>query len=125
MNFKWTEDKIAETEKALATATDPVEIDRLKHSLSRWKFRLETDRRVFKQTPMTLTENEKKTIMAVFWDCMCRQDLSYWMGSITQQEMSKLYHKLKYEDYCKNHYITYEEMTEEDFIQAEMENCND
>lgn len=70
---------------------------------------------------MTLTENEKRTVMAVFWDCMCRKDLSYWMGSITQTEMSKLYHKLKYEDYCTAHHIAYEEMTEDDMVNAELD----
>lgn len=38
------------------------------------------------------------------------------VGSITEEEIQKLYSKLKYEDYCIEHNINYEDMDEDDFI---------
>lgn len=38
------------------------------------------------------------------------------IGSITEEEIQKLYLRLKYEDYCVEHNMNYEDMTEDDFI---------
>lgn len=67
---------------------------------------------------MTLTENEKRTVLAVF-DSLIRKpysELNTFLGSRTIQEMGRLFLKMKYDDYCNEHGIAYEDMTEEDFI---------
>ena len=47
-----------------------------------------------------------------------------YLGSETIKEMRTLYDKLRYEEYCERRGIAYEEMTEEDFIDAyEHEYC--
>ena len=67
-----------------------------------------------------MTDLEKRTVRAVFHELLKKPyaELNTFLGSITIEEMQKLYSKLKYEGYCKDHEITYEEMTEDDFIQA-------
>lgn len=37
------------------------------------------------------------------------------LGSIGDKDACELYHRLKYEDYCKEHGIDYDDMTEDDF----------
>lgn len=70
-----------------------------------------------------LTEREKITVLAVFEDLLMKpySELNTFIGSMTISDMQKLYLKLKYEDYCREHNIVYEDMTEDDFIQYEME----
>lgn len=70
---------------------------------------------------MTLSDRELGTVLAVFDSVMHRNDLNSWLGSLTIEEMSKLYHKLRYRGYCESHGITYEEMTEDDFMSAYFE----
>ena len=72
---------------------------------------------------MTLTANEKRTVLAVFEELNKRKysELNTFLGSITIREMQALYQKLRYEGYCERHGITYEEMTDDDFIDAAME----
>ena len=67
-----------------------------------------------------MTDQEKRTVLAAFHELLKRpyDELNTFLGSLTISEMEKLYSKLKYEGYCKDHGITYEEMTEDDFIQA-------
>lgn len=69
---------------------------------------------------MTLTHEEKMTVLAVFGELLRKPDreLNTFLGSMTIEEMHKLYGKLHYEDYCEEHGIKYEDMTEEDFIDA-------
>ena len=64
-----------------------------------------------------MTDQEKRTVRAVFNELLKKPyaELNTFLGSLTIKEMQKLYSKLKYEDYCKDHEITYEEMTEDDF----------
>ena len=71
---------------------------------------------------MKLTENEKRTVLAVFGELLKKPygELNEFLGSLTIQEMQKLYYKLKYDDYCQEHGIAYENMTEEDFIDANL-----
>lgn len=73
-----------------------------------------------------MTAHEKNVVMAVFSTLleMGYSELNTFMGSITIKEMSDLYHRLKYEDYCQKHGLTYEEMTENDFCQAFEEECD-
>ncbi len=72
---------------------------------------------------MTLTANEKRTVLAVFEELNKRKysELNTFLGSITIREMQALYQKLRYEGYCARRGTTYEEMTDDDFIDAAME----
>ena len=75
---------------------------------------------------MTLTKKEKKVVLGVFGELIGRKysELGTFLGSETIKEMQTLYSKLRHEEYCKRRGITYEEMTEEDFIDAyEHEYC--
>lgn len=75
---------------------------------------------------MTLTKKEKRVVLAVFDELNKKRDaeLNMYLGSETIKEMRTLYDKLRYEEYCERRGITYEEMTEEDFIDAyEHEYC--
>ena len=67
-----------------------------------------------------MTEAEKRTVLAVFGELLKKPygELNTFLGSLTIEEMQKLYSKLKYEPFCLRHGIKYEDMTEEDFIQA-------
>ena len=75
---------------------------------------------------MTLTKKEKIVVLAVFDELNKKRnaELNMYLGSETIKEMRTLYDKLRYEEYCERRGITYEEMTEEDFIDAyEHEYC--
>lgn len=75
---------------------------------------------------MTLTKKEKRVVLAVFDELNKKRnaELNMYLGSETIKEMRTLYDKLRYEEYCERRGITYEEMTEEDFIDAyEHEYC--
>ena len=76
---------------------------------------------------MKLTENEKRTIKAVFGELLKKpySELNSFLGSITIEEMQTLYLKLRYEQYCDEHSMNYEDMTEDDFIFAEEERANE
>lgn len=69
---------------------------------------------------MTLTKKEKIVVLAVFDELNKKRnaELNMYLGSETIKEMRTLYDKLRYEEYCERRGITYEEMTEEDFIDA-------
>lgn len=74
---------------------------------------------------MTLTKEEKRTVLAVFDELakMKYSDLNTFLGSITIKEMMALRQKLEYEEYCENHGIRYEDMTEDDFINKALEDA--
>lgn len=76
---------------------------------------------------MRLTANEKRTVKAIFGELLKKRysELNCFLGSITIEEMQKLYSKLRYEQYCDEHGISYEDMTEDDFILAEEEIANE
>jgi hypothetical protein len=67
-----------------------------------------------------MTAREKRTVLSVFEALtkMRYDELNTFLGSVTIQEMSRLYLKLKYEDYCREHGIKYEDMTADDFADA-------
>ena len=69
---------------------------------------------------MKFTEEEMRTIKAVFDELhkMPFSDLNKVWGSMTCEEIGRLANKLYYNDYCERHGITYEDMTEGDFIDA-------
>ena len=72
---------------------------------------------------MTLTANEKRTVLSVF-DELCKKsysELNMFLGSITIKEMQLLRLKLQYEDYCDRHGIQLEDMTDDDFEAAALE----
>lgn len=72
---------------------------------------------------MTLTADEMRTVKAVFGelDRIPYSKLNTFLGSETIREMHKIYQKMRYEKYCERNGITYEEMTEDDFIVAALE----
>lgn len=47
------------------------------------------------------------------------------VGSLTMQEASDLYRRLKYENYCIKHRIAFEDMTEDDYANAYEESLSD
>lgn len=69
---------------------------------------------------MELSNEEKRTVLAVFDSLLHKptDELHKFLGSFTIQEMQKLYQKIRYDDYCKSRGIAYEDMTEEDFVDA-------
>ena len=72
---------------------------------------------------MNLPADEKKTVLAVF-STLCEMkddDLHKFLGSITINEMKSLERKLHYEGFCERRGIKYEDMTEEDFMDAYFE----
>lgn len=69
---------------------------------------------------MELTYKEVRTLKAVLYDLVTTfqdYELNRFMGSETIKDMKALQQKLHYYDYCQEHGITYEDMTEDDFIQ--------
>lgn len=66
------------------------------------------------------TEQETQTVLAVLGSLVCMHDreLNTFLGSITMEEMKKLYWKLHYNPYCEKYGVKYEDMTEDDFIRA-------
>lgn len=72
---------------------------------------------------VTLTKAEKRTVQAVFSEMLKlpHAKLNSIVGSVTIEEMRKLYSKLYYEDFCERHGMKYEDMTEDDFVQAWLE----
>lgn len=72
---------------------------------------------------MNLTEAEVRTVLAVFSDCLRLKysELNRFIGSEAIQNMQKLHSKLSHRDYCERHNIRFEDMTDEDFMQAYFE----
>ena len=78
-----------------------------------------------------MTDKEKRIVMAVFgtllgehtWNELNAAPFS--LGSLTIKEMQDMYNHLKYDDYCKSRGITYEQMTEDDFIWYEEEKAHE
>ena len=67
-----------------------------------------------------MTAQEKRTVLSVFEALtkMRYSELNTFLGSVTIREMSELYSRLKYEDYCIGRGIKYEDMTADDFADA-------
>lgn len=76
---------------------------------------------------MTLTANEKRTVLAVFGELkrMRYSELNTFLGSMTIKDMYTLYSKLEHEDYCNRRGILFEDMTEEDFEDAALEKARE
>lgn len=70
-----------------------------------------------------MTKKEKTLVMGVFGSLLQKSysELNTFLGSLTIQEMQEMYSRLEYEDYCNDHGIKYEDMTDDDFIQACLE----
>ena len=69
---------------------------------------------------MELTYKEVRTLKAVLSDLVTTfqdYELNRFMGSETIKDMKALQQKFHYYDYCQEHGIAYEDMTEDDFIQ--------
>ena len=70
---------------------------------------------------MTLTDRELRTVYAVFESLEQRfsdEEMHCFIGSITMEEMKTLRNKLYYRDYCEEHGVAYEDLTDDDFIRA-------
>ena len=50
------------------------------------------------------------------------KELNKFLGSTTIVEMMTLANKMRYAEYCERHGIAYEDMTDEDFVDAALEN---
>lgn len=76
---------------------------------------------------MTLTADEMRTVEAVFGELgrIPYSKLNTFLGSETIREMCTIYQKLRYEKYCERNGITYEEMEEDDFINAYLEEAEE
>lgn len=72
---------------------------------------------------MNLTASEKKTVRAVFFELLRKpyKELNTFLGSLTIEDMQKLYDKLNMEDYCELHNIAYEDLTEDDRLNKYLE----
>lgn len=70
-----------------------------------------------------MTREEKRTVLAVFGELVKKDynELNTFLGSVTIREMTRMYDRLKYEDWCDEHGISYEGMTDDDRIQAWMD----
>ena len=72
---------------------------------------------------MKITEKEKELMLTVF-DKLFQtdySDLNKIFGSVTIKEIRDLYLKLYYNGYCERHGIKFEDMTEDDFEEADFE----
>lgn len=69
---------------------------------------------------MKFTERELVVIQEVFGELlrMPNSKLNTLLGTETIDVMSKIHHKLEYSNYCEKHGKKYEELTEEDYIEA-------
>ena len=76
---------------------------------------------------MKLTADEKRTVKAVFGELLKKpySEINTFLGSLTIEEMQKLYSKLRYEQYLDERGIEYEDMTEDAFISAEEEKASE
>lgn len=78
-----------------------------------------------------MTNKEKAIVMAVFGALLHEHTWNelnaapFQLGSITIEEMSDLYYRLKYEDFCTRRGIKYEEMTDEDYEEYVLEQADD
>ncbi|MBQ4447459.1 MAG: hypothetical protein II897_04110 [Clostridia bacterium] len=73
---------------------------------------------------MTLTAKEKNTVFAVFHDLIMNHtsdELHKFIGSVTIMDMMVLHSKIRFDDYCKNHGIAFEDMTDDDYVKAYLE----
>lgn len=70
---------------------------------------------------MKLTVDEKRTVRAVLVELLKKPywELNCFLGSLTIEEMRTLYLKLRYEEYCDERGIKFEDMTVHDCIAAE------
>ena len=67
---------------------------------------------------VNLSENEVRTVYAVFESLkeqFTDNELNKFIGSVTIKEMNTLISKIRTNEYCKEHGIAYEEMTDDDY----------
>ncbi len=67
-----------------------------------------------------MTDKEKRTVMAVFGELVKMEHgkLNTILGSVTIEEMYKMYENLRCEDYRKRHNIRPEDWTDADYEDA-------
>lgn len=69
------------------------------------------------QTPFNIDLNtqENKNLIKALLEAVAIGKAPYQLGSITLENAAKLRSKLEYENFCVEHQILYEDMTEDDF----------
>ena len=69
-----------------------------------------------------MTKEEKRIVMSVFGSILKLkyEEMNNFLGSMTIKEMQEMYNKMKYEGYCEAQGIKYEDMDEQDFVDAYM-----
>lgn len=67
---------------------------------------------------MVLTAREATMILGILQDLQMKpaKELNTLLGSRTIEEMGILAHKMRYNDYCVEHHMTVDEMTEDDYM---------
>lgn len=67
---------------------------------------------------MVLTAREATMILGILQDLQMKpaKELNTLLGSRTIEEMRVLVHKMRYNDYCVEHHMTVDEMTEYDYM---------
>lgn len=67
---------------------------------------------------MVLTAREATMILGILQDLQMKpaKELNTLLGSRTIEEMGVLAHKMRYNDYCVEHHMTVDEMTEDDYM---------
>ena len=66
-----------------------------------------------------MTTHEKNIVMAVFGALIEKSysSLNTFLGSVTIREMVSMYHRLQYEDLCREYGKDYDDMTSDDWTQ--------
>lgn len=67
---------------------------------------------------MTLTAREATMLLGILEDLQRKpmNELNKWMGSQTIKQMGELAHRMRYNDYCVEHHMSVDEMTEDDYM---------
>lgn len=65
-----------------------------------------------------LTAREATMVRSVLAELLMRPDVRTWVGSITIEDIQNLCSRMLYNDYCIKNNIRYEDMTDDDFMNA-------
>ena len=72
-------------------------------------------------------EKNKWLVYVVFHELLKLKydELNKILGNLTIDEMQHLHSELRHEEYCERHHITYDEMTDDDFEDAYLEEVDE
>ena len=81
----------------------------------------------WKDPGTVFSDDETRTVLSVFNELMkmTYDELNKFLGSITIKETSTLYTKIRYRNYCRRHNIRFEDMTDDDFENAALEEIDE